>query len=191
MPDRAALDVFARLDPPVWLVTAQAAGRRGGLIATFVNQASIAPDCPRVLVGLARQHFTWELVEQSRCFALQLLGEAHLDWVWRFGLSSGRDTDKFAGLETVATPLGTPRLAAALAWLDCRVEAALDTGDRSVYLAAVTDAGQTGATPPLTMQRVLQLAPPERLVELKRQLERDQVRDTAAIRAWRGLVEAE
>src|SRR3954452_13625481 len=104
MPAPDTFAVFNRLDPPVWLLTAKAQGRRGGLIATFVNQASITPDLPRVVVGLARQHFTWGLVEQSRCFSLQLLGEGHLDWVWRFGLQSGRDTDKFLGLEVETTP---------------------------------------------------------------------------------------
>src|SRR3712207_6985322 len=55
-------------------------GRRGGLIATFVNQASITPRYPRVVVGLARQHHTWELVEAAGSFVLHLLGEEHLDW---------------------------------------------------------------------------------------------------------------
>ena len=61
----AASTLFAWLGRELWLVTAQAGGRRGGLIATFVNQASIVPEMPRVLVGLARQHHTWELVEAS------------------------------------------------------------------------------------------------------------------------------
>src|SRR5438105_6132875 len=95
----AAGSLFARLDREIWLVTSQADGRRGGLIATFVNQASIVPDMPRVVVGLAKQHHTWELVQASGVFALHLLGQRHLEWVWRFGLSSGRQGDKFAGLE--------------------------------------------------------------------------------------------
>src|SRR5260370_30940472 len=100
---RSAVDVsavaslFARFDREIWLLTSQADGRRGGLIATFVNQASIVPEMPRVLVGLAKQHYTWELVQASGVFALHLLGQRHLDWVYCFGLSSGRQGDKFAG----------------------------------------------------------------------------------------------
>src|SRR5437764_15260882 len=119
----AASTLFACLDPPLWLVTAAADGRRGGLIATFVSEASIAPDLPRVLVGLARQHHTWELVEASGAFALHLLGEDRLDWVWRFGLQSGRSRDKFEGLEAGAAATGSPVLEGAVGWLDCRVEA--------------------------------------------------------------------
>jgi len=83
----AASTLFAWLDREIWLVAAQADSRRGGLIATFVNQASIVPDMPRMLVGLSRQHYTWELIEESNAFSLHLLGEQHLDWVWRFGLA--------------------------------------------------------------------------------------------------------
>src|SRR2546421_8699660 len=94
----AIAGLFAQLDRELWLVTAAAGGRRGGLIATAVSQASIVPALPRVLLGLARQHHTWELVEAGGAFALHLLGEEHLDLVWHFALHSGRTRDKLAGV---------------------------------------------------------------------------------------------
>ena len=93
----AAGALFQRLDREIWVVTARAGDRRGGLIATFVNQASIVPESPRMIVGLAQQHYTWSLIEASGGFALHLLSVAQLDWVWRFGLQSGRDCDKLDG----------------------------------------------------------------------------------------------
>jgi flavin reductase (DIM6/NTAB) family NADH-FMN oxidoreductase RutF len=181
----AASTLFAWLDREIWLVTAQANGRGGGLIATFVNQASIVPDVPRMLVGLSRQHHTWELVEQSNAFALHLLSESHLDWIWRFGLESGRDRDKLHGLHVGQGRTGTPILEDAIGWLDCRVESRLDSGDRTIYLAEVVQGGVTHFAPPLTMQRLLHLAPPAQLAELKRQLHRDSELDAEAIRQWR------
>ncbi|HTU21457.1 MAG TPA: flavin reductase family protein [Gemmataceae bacterium] len=180
-----ASTLFAWLDREIWLVTAQAGARRGGLIATFVSQASIVPDLPRVLVGLSRKHHTWELVEQSNAFALHLLGERHLDWVWRFGLESGRGQDKLHDLRVRQVSTGSPVLEDAIGWLDCRVEDRLDTGDRTVYLAEVVQAGVTAFAPPLRFQRLLQMAPPARLTELKRQLHHDSEIDAEAIRQWR------
>ena len=194
--------VFEQLNPAVWIVTASANGNQGGLVATFVNQASLCPlltapspatdtprlvppDSPRVLVGLARQHHTWQLIEASNAFALHLLGEEHLEWVWRFGLRSGRDVNKLEGLATTTSDTGSPVLMDALGWLDCRVEARLDTGDRTIYLAAVSSGQLSRRDPPLTARRLLQLAPAERLRELKEQLVRDTAVDAAAIRAWR------
>jgi flavin reductase (DIM6/NTAB) family NADH-FMN oxidoreductase RutF len=181
----AAATLLARRDREVWLVTAQAGARRSGLIATFVNPASIVVEMPRVLVGLAKQHYTWELVEASRAFALHLLGERHLEWVWRFGLSSARDMDKFAPLAPRPGVTASPLLDDTLGWLECKVEAALDTGDRSVYLAEVVNAQVLSDEPPLTVSRLLQLAAPERRAELKRQMEHDAAVDAAAIQAWR------
>ena len=181
----AASTLFAWLDREIWLVTARADTRRGGLIATFVNQATIVPELPRALVGLAAQHYTRELVESSNAFALHLLSENHLDWVWRFGLETGRERDKFEGLRVRNTITGSPVLDDAVGWLDCRVEARLDIGDRTVYLAEVVQSGVTHFAPPLTVQRLLKMAPPARLAELKRQLHRDGEIDAEAIRQWR------
>jgi flavin reductase (DIM6/NTAB) family NADH-FMN oxidoreductase RutF len=182
----AASRLFQGLDRELWLVTAQAGPRRGGLIATFVGQASLVPELPRVLVGLARQHHTRELVEQSAAFGLHLLGEEHLDWVWRFGLRSGRDVDKLDGLATRPGPSGAPRLVGARGWLDCRVEARLDTGDRTVYLAEVLDAQLAADSRPILMRsRMIELAPAERRGELREQMLRDCLVDAAAIRRWR------
>ncbi|MSQ95363.1 MAG: flavin reductase family protein [Gemmataceae bacterium] len=168
-------NILRLLDREIWLVTAAHQEHRGGLIATFVNQASIVPEAPRMLVGIAKQHRTWGLIEASRAFTLQLLDESHLDWVWRFGLASGHGGDKFVGM-----PALNP-----VASLECRVETSLDTGDRTIYVAEVTSGLLIKDTPALTMKRLLQLAPPERLQELRAGMMRDAAVDAAAIAAWR------
>ena len=185
MDTEAIARVFASLDSTIWLVTACAGSRRGGLIATFVNQASIVASMPRVVIGLAKQHHTWELVHANSAFGLHLLGENQIDWVWRFGLRSGRTEDKLAGLRLEARG-NSPLLADALAWFDCRVEASLDTGDRTLFLGEVSDYRLLSPAPPLTMKRLLELASPEKLQQLKESLHRDAAVDAVAIRAWRG-----
>src|SRR4051812_24541952 len=124
----AAATLFAWLDREVWLVTSHAGGRRGGLIATYVQQAGIASDTPRLLVSLGQLHHTRELVEASGVMALHLLSEDNLEHVWRFGLRSGRDADKFEGLETRDGTTGCPLLPDTVGWMECRVETSFDTG---------------------------------------------------------------
>jgi len=178
-------DVFDLVDRDLWLVTSAAGARLGGFIATFVNEASIVPDMPRVLVGISRQHFTWELVEASNAFALHLLAEEHLGWVWRFGTHSGRDFDKFAGMTFRRGKTGSPILADAPAWLECRVEARLNTGERTVYLAAVVAAECRRPFTPLTVKRLVQAAPADQLKQLDQLMARDIAVDRSAIQAWR------
>lgn len=177
--------VFAQIDRELWIVTAASEGRRGGLVATFVSQASIAPRQPRVCVGIARQHATWELIQQSGAFALHLLATDQVEWAWRFGLQSSRQADKFAGLEIKAGTTGCPLLSFAHSWLECRVEAGWDSGDRTVFLGEVLDGGVNRTGSPFTFRQLLAQATPEQRQELRSQLEQDAALDDAAIRAWR------
>jgi flavin reductase (DIM6/NTAB) family NADH-FMN oxidoreductase RutF len=185
MDQQAISTIFAQLDREIWLVTASAGDRRGGLIATFVSHASIVPQLPRVLVGIAKQHHTWQLIQGSGAFAMHLLDEEHIAWVWQFGLHSGRDVDKFADLAWQTGLHGAPLLQDALAWLECGVEATLDTGDRSIYLAEVLDGHINRSSVPLTFKRLLQFAPADKLRSLKEGLARDGAIDAAAIQEWR------
>jgi flavin reductase (DIM6/NTAB) family NADH-FMN oxidoreductase RutF len=178
--------VFQQLDRELWVITAADGARHGGLIATSLAQASIAPELPRIRISLAHRHHTCELVKASSTFAAHLITEDQLELVWRFGLQHGHDADKLAGLHVSASRhTGSPLLNDALAWLDCRVEATLDAGDRLVFLAEVVDGGMNREGRPLTQKRLLELAPADKRRSLKADLERDARLDAEAVRRWR------
>jgi flavin reductase (DIM6/NTAB) family NADH-FMN oxidoreductase RutF len=178
-------EVFHLYEPPLWLVTSAHQGKRGGFIATFVVRASIVAELPRMVIGVANHHHTWGLIERSRRLALHLIARDDLDAVWHFGLTSGHQTDKFSGLEPDVTPDGNPLYTPARAWLDCRVETQMESGDRSVYLCEVTGGAVLSRGPVLGVETLLRDAPPERRAELDRLYTADQLTDAAAIRAWR------
>jgi flavin reductase (DIM6/NTAB) family NADH-FMN oxidoreductase RutF len=185
MGEPAIGEVWRQTDRELWLVSAAAGARRGGLIATFVTQASLTPEMPRVLIGLASQHNTRQLIEESKAFALHLLGEEHLEWVWRFGLESGSRIDKFAGLAVTAGVTGSPLLDEAPAWLDCRVAASWQIGGRVVFVAGVVDGGVRRAGKCLTASRLIELAPAEKLTRLRQLVRQDSALEEEAIRRWR------
>jgi flavin reductase (DIM6/NTAB) family NADH-FMN oxidoreductase RutF len=185
MDSTAASTLIAWLDREVWLVTAQAGEHRGGLIATSISSASQVSELPRMLVGINHQHYTHELIQASGAFALHLLSETNLEWVWRFGLQSGRDLDKLAGLSVAQAVTGSPLLDGAIGWMDCRVEACLETGDRSYFLGEVVQARVTNFAPPLNQKRLMSLAPSCRVTELMRQRHHESELDSEAIRAFR------
>lgn len=177
--------IFDRLDRELWLITARAGDRCSGLIASYVSRISLVPELPRVTVAIAKHHFTHEIIEASNEFCMHLVDEDTIDWVWRFGIPTGRETDKLRGLATSTGARDSPILTGALGWLDCRVEARMDTGDRTVYLAEVLDARIERTAAPLTLKRMLELAPRERLQEMKLAMERDIELDRTAILDWR------
>ncbi|HWB12789.1 MAG TPA: flavin reductase family protein [Pirellulales bacterium] len=181
----AASQIVGLTDRELWIVTARDGQQRGGLVATFVCAASLVEELPRMLIALATQHHTHQLIEASGAFGLHLIAARQLDWVWRFGLQSGRDADKLAGLAQEAGATGAPLLSDAIGWFDCRVESRMETGDRTVYLAEVIAARMNGSETPLTFKELLKIAPAERLEQLKELRERDSRIDAQAIRAWR------
>ena len=146
--DPQALDaVFRLINRELWVVTAADGGRRGGLTATWVSQASIDEQTPAVLIGIAPNHFTAELIDAAGHFGLHLLQRDQVDVAWNFAHGSGRDRDKLAGYDLL--PGATPVLRACLAWLRCRVFKRLDAGDRLYYWADVADGNMPGEGSPL------------------------------------------
>ncbi len=177
--------LFERIDREVWIVTAAHAARRAGLVATFVAPASIVPDMPRIIAGIAKTHATWQLIDASGAFAAHLVDESQADFVWRFGLQSSRDIDKFADLQVGTAATGSPILNDALAWFDCRVETRMDTGDRTVFLAEVLACDSKNDSRPMMLHKLLSLAPPEHKQTLREQMTADAALDAEAIQRWR------
>ena len=132
-----AIDAALRLiDREIWVVTANAGERRGGLVATWVSAASIDRERPVLMAGIAPNHYTAELIDASGAFAAHLLRADQVELAWNFAKDSGRGRDKLAGVPTKNTP-GPPLLADCLVWFDCRVFARHDAGDRLFYWADV------------------------------------------------------
>jgi flavin reductase (DIM6/NTAB) family NADH-FMN oxidoreductase RutF len=172
-------------DRPAWIVTASAGAEKSGLVATFVNSASLVPALPRLAAGIAQHHYTWDLIRRSRAFAAHLVDESQAALIWRFGLASGREVDKFAQLAWRRGQTGAPIVEHALSWLECRVEADLDIGDRTIYVGAVIDGGVNRPGTALTSNRIFDLATAEQRQRMDADRQHDAAIDEAAMRAWR------
>jgi len=181
----AVQDVLALFDRAAWIVTSSDGEAVGGLVATFVNDASLVPALPRLVTGIARHHHTWELIQRSRSFAAHLVDEQASDLLWRFGMGSGRESNKFADVRWRRGHTGSPLLEQALAWVDCQVETQLDIGDRTIFVAAIVDGHANRIGVPVTSKRLVELAGPDRRHRLDEERRRDEALDAAAILEWR------
>ena len=168
-----AQQIFAQLDRPIWVVTSVAGTSRGGLVATWVTQASIDLSHPALMAGLAANHHTRDLVLASGAMAVHLLRPDQLDLVWRFALASGRTSDKLAGLEVVQACSGVPILADCLAWMDCRVITSFDGGDRTYILADVVAAARVSDGPIMRESHIFNSASAEQRGKLEANMNED------------------
>lgn len=177
--------VFGRLQAPLWIITSQSERDRGGLVATQLQQVSISPEHPRLMLGLAKQHHTCQLLRSSRSFGCHLFAEEQLDWVARFGLQSGRNVDKLKGLSITAGVSGAPILSGCLAWLDCRVIKEMDLGDRIVFAGQIVAARlEQPSVSPLTYQRLMAIAPDEMRRRLANEFSKDCQLDNSVLHDW-------
>jgi flavin reductase (DIM6/NTAB) family NADH-FMN oxidoreductase RutF len=177
--------LFEKIDRPLWLVTSAADQVYGGLIATFVFNASLIPAVPRPILAIAKQHHTWKVIEQSGRVALHLLAPDNLDLVWRFGLASGTTVDRFAGLTFVRGEFGCPLLPQTLCGFECEVVTSLDIGDRTIFAARVASASFYREGDPLTTNQLRELADPARAEELERQRSADIGIDFQSLLHWK------
>lgn len=133
----------------VWVVTSGSTIGRGGLLATWVNQASIDHENPLLLIGIAPNHHTSEIIDHSGQFVVHLLCKSQGAVAFNFANGSGRDRDKFEALSLVDGHGECPIIEECHSWLKCDVTSRLLTGDRTYYWGKVSDAGQNSLEPPL------------------------------------------
>ncbi|MCG6155381.1 flavin reductase family protein [Rubinisphaera margarita] len=182
--DSAAADPFLLLDPELWVITSQSGTTRNAMIATFVMPVSIVPDRRRFVTAIATHHFSHELLRESRCCALHLITRDQVDWVARFGIPTGRKTDKLAEMTTTTLQSGAPILTGALAAFDCRVVRSWSLGDRELYLLDLLESRQFREGTPLRFDEMWNLLESGERSQLSESLQRDQQIDREAIDRW-------
>jgi len=122
----------------VTIVTTRASDRIHGLTATAFSSLTVNP--PEIFVSIYKRTITHPMIEQSGIFCVNLLAPEMQHLSDRF---AGRipNEERFAGVAFHGVATGAPVLDDALAFLDCRVERALDTGDHTIFVGRVLAAG--------------------------------------------------
>ena len=176
--------VLAQIKRELWLVTAADQERRGGVVATWVSQATLDAEPAIIVVSLATNHFTRELVDASQTFSLHLIGQRHSELALRFASASGKNQDKFAGLDWTTGLTGAPRILDVVSWMDCEVRARLSTGDRVYYWAEVVAGEVVTDEPVLTDADWFPMLTPEQLADISGDRERDIKLQRPRLKNW-------
>jgi len=112
-------------------------GARHGMTVSSFTSISLEP--PLVLVSLSKEARTHDLVQRSGIFGVTLLNQAQQRISDRFAGRTSEDQDRFEGLESFSLHTGAPFLQGGLSFLDCRVIAAQDAGDHTLFIGQVID----------------------------------------------------
>ena len=125
----------------VTIVTAAHEGIQHGMTVSSFTSVSLDP--PQVLISLAMNARTHDLITHSRNFGLTILDSSQQEICDRFAGRVPDDMDRLNGLETITLVSGAPLLKQGLAHLDCHVITTVGSGTHTIFIAEVL-AAQSG-----------------------------------------------
>ena len=151
-PEAVGKKAFNKLSYGVELMTTRADGKDYGCIINSACQ--VASGDPKTLsVSVIAKNYTCEMLAKSGVFNISILTEdAPYSLFQQFGFQSGRDTDKFAGLESEERTANGVRYLPqyANAVLSCRVTEVKDLGPSVLFIADVVEAKVLSKAPSCT-----------------------------------------
>lgn len=136
----------------LFILSARQEGKDNGCIINTVIQATTQPN--RVFFTVAKKNHTHDMLLAANHFTLSVLSEqAGLELYQRFGFQSGREVDKFAGLDGHAQRAENGVLYVTQgtnAYLAGTVISTLDLGTHTLFLADVTAGALLSPAPSAT-----------------------------------------
>ncbi|MFC1913989.1 flavin reductase family protein [Chloroflexota bacterium] len=134
------INALWKLSYGVYVVASKKGDRLNGQIANTVFQVTSEP--PAIAVSINKNNLTHEFIKESRVFAVSVLcQDTPLNFIGRFGFKSGRDTDKFEGINYKMGDTGAPIVIDnAVSYLEARVVKEMDVGTHTIFVGEVVDA---------------------------------------------------
>ena len=137
----------------LYVLSAREGDKDNACIVNTVMQ--VTSDPLRLVVAVNKANYTNGMIARTGIFNVSVLSErADLDVFKRFGFASGKDTDKFAGLDCRRGADGALLYDAPCvnALFECRVVDKLDLASHTLFIAQPTEGVLLGDTPTCTYE---------------------------------------
>ncbi len=121
-----------------------------GQIANTLNQVTADP--AQVAITLNKENLTHDYIMESKVFSASILSQAaDMALIGQFGFKSGRDLNKFKGIEYKLGETGAPIvLDNTIAYLDAKLIGSLDVGTHTIFIGEVAGTGIVSNHEPMT-----------------------------------------
>ncbi|MEI7904256.1 MAG: flavin reductase family protein [Candidatus Firestonebacteria bacterium] len=137
----------------IYVVASKKGAKLNGQIVNTVFQVTSEPQC--VAVCINKKNLTFEFIKESRVFSVSVLEkDTTMLFVGRWGFRSGRDIDKFSGVNYKLGITGAPIvLESSVGYFECEVLSETDAGTHCIFIGKVVyDELVDGAKEPLTYE---------------------------------------
>jgi flavin reductase (DIM6/NTAB) family NADH-FMN oxidoreductase RutF len=130
-------ELFRRITVGVYVIGVADGERRDAFTAAWVMQVSFDPLV--LALSINPGNASHPLLKAGRGFSVSVLREGDEETARHFGLVSGRERDKLAGVRWRPGPGGAPILEDALAWFGCELIGSMPAGDHELVVGRVVD----------------------------------------------------
>lgn len=144
------LSALSKMSYGMYLVTSRSGEKANGLIANTVFQVTAEP--PQIAISINKDNLTCEYIRESRIFAVMILSkEAPLKFIGQFGFHTGRDFQKFEGVNFTHGRTGANIVTDyTTAYFEAEVVQELDLGTHCLYTGKIVDARVINDADPMT-----------------------------------------
>lgn len=132
----------------LFIITSSYEGKDNGQTANTCFQ--ITSDPVQIAIGINKNNYTHELISQSQKFGVSILDQNGHELARKFGYRSGRDFDKFEGVNAHRGSSGVMLLDEVLAVLEAEVVNKIDAGTHTLFLGKVIGAEVLSSGEPMT-----------------------------------------
>lgn len=141
-------NAFRSLSYGVYIISTLDGERPTGCVANSVMQITSSP--ATIAVSMNHDNYTNSCIKESGKFAISILTEqSNPELIGRFGFQSGKDTDKFDGIEALKRE-EISVIADACGYIVCKVIDKMETSTHTVFLGEVIDADVLKEEEPMT-----------------------------------------
>ena len=131
------LEAFFKMTYGLYLVSAEYQGKRNGFIANSVFQVTAEP--AHIAISSNIKNYTTGLIRKSQCCSISVLAlDTDVEFIGKFGYKSGKDIDKFSGINYKTGISGEPVvLDNTVAFFECKVKKEVDLGTHVLFICEV------------------------------------------------------
>jgi len=145
--DDKLIEAFDTIRSGVYIVTSAYRRKPAGCTVVWLSRVSFDP--PLLAVCLAPDGHTFQTIAKGKRFCANILGDSGLLLARAFGFATGSTQNKFEDVPYTKSASGSPRLDAAVAYIDCQLQSMTPVGDHVILIGEIIDAARTSEEQPM------------------------------------------
>ncbi len=133
------LDTFFKLSYGLYIVSSADGDQLNGHVSNTVFQVTAEP--AKLAISTSKDNFTTDIIKKSKVFNISILEQnIDLDFLGPWGFKSGKEINKFDGVNYKLAKSGSPVLLdKTIAYFDCKVVDSMDVGSHILFIGELMD----------------------------------------------------